>query len=114
MCSSDLTKPPAPAPMRVGANQQPTPPVRNTIAGGFVVQVASQRSESDAQASYRALQGKYPTVLGSREASIKKFDAGEKGVYYRVNIGPFASQDQAKEMCSSLQAAGGQCVVQKN
>jgi cell division protein FtsN len=111
----DQATAPGPAPMRVGANQAPTPPARNSaIAGGFVVQVASQRSEADAQASYQALQTKYPAVLGNRESTIKKFDAGSKGVYYRVNIGPFASQEQAKEMCASLQAAGGQCVVQKN
>ncbi len=34
--------------------------------GGYVVQVSSQKNEADAQASFRALQGKYPAVLGSR------------------------------------------------
>ncbi len=107
--------PPANAPMRVTSNQTQTPPARNAaVSGGFVVQVASQRSELDAQASFRSLQSKYPTVLGSQQAMIRKFDSGEKGVYYRAQVGPFATIDQAKEMCSSLQAAGGQCVVQKN
>ena len=32
--------------------------------GGYLVQVSSQRTEADAQASYRALQGKFPAVLG--------------------------------------------------
>jgi SPOR domain/TIR domain len=82
--------------------------------GSFVVQVASQRSEADAQASYRALQAKYPMVLGDREASIRKADLGDKGVFYRAQLGPFTTLDQANELCVSLKTAGGQCVVQKN
>ncbi len=108
------TPAPAPAPMRL-ANQTPAPPVRNTaVAGGFVVQVASQRSEADAHASYRALQTKYPTVLGDREAFVRKADLGDKGVFYRAQLGPFTTLDQANELCTSLKTAGGQCVVQKN
>jgi cell division protein FtsN len=112
------TRPPAataPPPTRMSNNQPQTPPARNpVVSGGFVVQVASQRSEADAQASFRSLQAKYPDVLGGREAIIRKADLGEKGTFYRAQIGPFTTMDQAKEMCSSLQAAGGQCVVQKN
>lgn len=106
---------PGPAPMRLGANQTQTPPARNTaVAGGFVVQVASQRSEADAQASYRVLQTKYPTVLGDREAFVRKADLGDKGVFYRAQLGPFTTLSQANELCASLKTAGGQCVVQKN
>ncbi len=57
--------------------------------GGYLVQVSSQRNEADAQASYRALQGKFPAVLGSRSPVIKRADLGDKGVYYRAMVGPF-------------------------
>jgi hypothetical protein len=83
-------------------------------SGGYVVQVSSQRSEADAQASYRALQSKFPSVLGSRAPLIKRADLGDKGVYYRAMIGPFSSQDDASQFCGSLKTAGGQCVVQRN
>jgi SPOR domain len=109
------TTAPAPAPMRLGANQTQTPPARNTaVAGGFVVQVASQLNEADAQASYRALQTKYSTVLGDRQAFIRKADFGEKGVRYRALLGPFTTLEQANELCTSLKAAGGQCFAMKN
>ena len=39
---------------------------------GYLVQVSSQRNEADAQASYRALQHKYPSVLGSRAPLIMR------------------------------------------
>jgi cell division septation protein DedD len=82
--------------------------------GGYVVQISSQKSEADAQASFRALQGKFPAVLGSRSPLIKRADLGEKGVYYRAMVGPFGSPDEASQFCGSLKTAGGQCVVQRN
>jgi hypothetical protein len=81
---------------------------------GYVVQVSSQRSEADAQASYKALQGKFPSVLGSRAPLIKRADLGDKGVYYRAMVGPFGSSEEAAQVCGNLKTAGGQCVVQKN
>jgi hypothetical protein len=83
-------------------------------SGGYLVQVSSQRNEADAQASYKALQGKFPTVLGSRSPLIKRADLGDKGVYYRAMVGPFGSPDEASQFCGSLKTAGGQCVVQRN
>ena len=91
----------------------PAPPV-SAGSGGYLVQVSSQRNEADAQASYRALQTKFPAVLGSRSPVIKRADLGEKGVYYRAMVGPFGSPDEASQFCGSLKTAGGQCVVQRN
>ena len=91
----------------------PAPPV-TAGSGGYLVQVSSQRNEADAQASYRALQTKFPAVLGSRSPVIKRADLGEKGVYYRAMVGPFGSPDEASQFCGSLKTAGGQCVVQRN
>ena len=82
--------------------------------GGYVVQVSSQRSEADAQASFKALQSKFPTVLGSQSPLIKRADLGDKGVYYRAMVGPFGSADEASQLCGNLKSAGGQCVVQRN
>lgn len=92
----------------------PAAPAPRATEGGYVVQVSSQRSEADAQASYRALQSRYPNVLASRSPLIKRADLGEKGVYYRAVVGPFASSEQAAQMCGELKNAGGQCLVQRN
>jgi hypothetical protein len=82
--------------------------------GGYLVQVSSQRSENDAQASFRSLQGKFPSVLASRSPLIKRADLGDKGVYYRAMVGPFGSPEEASQFCGNLKSAGGQCVVQRN
>jgi len=83
-------------------------------AGNYVVQLSSQQSEAEAQASFRALQAKYPNVLGSRQPLIRRADLGSKGVYYRAQIGPFATVEDANQLCSSLKAVGGQCIVHRN
>ncbi len=85
-----------------------------SVSGGYLVQVSSQRNEADAQASFRVLQGKFPSMLGSRAPVIKRADLGAKGVYYRAMVGPFASSGEASRFCGSLKSAGGQCVVQRN
>jgi cell division protein FtsN len=95
------------------ASTSPAQAVSNGAAG-YVVQVSSQRSEADAQASYKALQGKFPSVLGSRAPLIKRADLGDKGVFYRAMVGPFGSSEEAAQVCGNLKTAGGQCVVQKN
>jgi len=85
----------------------------NGGTGGYLVQVSSQRSESDAQASYRGLQAKYPQ-LRSRQALIRRADLGSKGVYYRAMVGPFSSAGEADQFCSGLKRAGGQCIILRN
>jgi len=84
------------------------------MSGGYLVQVSSQRNEADAQAAYRVLQHKFPAVLGSRAALVKRADLGDQGVFYRAAVGPFATPDEAFQFCTNLKSAGGQCVVQRN
>jgi hypothetical protein len=92
-------------------------PAAASAAGGgpgSYVQVSSQRSEAEAQAAFKSLQAKYPDQLGGRQPSIRQVDLGTKGTYYRAMVGPFASPSEAGEVCSSLKAAGGQCLIQRN
>ena len=105
---------PAGAPTTVATNTPVPIAPSASSGGGYLVQVSSQKNEADAQASYRVLQGKFPSVLGSHSAVIKRADLGEKGVYYRAMVGPFGSPDEASQFCGSLKSAGGQCVVQRN
>lgn len=85
--------------------------------GGYIVQVSSQQSEDSAAASYRVLQSKYGSVLGSRSPVIKRVDLTDKGkgVVYRAFAGPYASAEEATHACNSLKSAGlSACFVQRN
>jgi hypothetical protein len=90
-------------------------PAAPAASGAYMVQVSAQRTEAEAQSSYQALQSKYPGVLGSRNANIRRVDLGDKGgVFYRAQVGTFATSEQATAFCNSLKDVGGQCIVQKN
>jgi hypothetical protein len=109
------------APSRTASVAAPAPmaPVPSAAAGnaggpGSYVQVSSQRSEAEAQGAFRSLQAKYPNQLGGRQPLIFRVDLGAKGTYYRTMVGPFANASEAGELCSSLKAAGGQCLIQRN
>jgi hypothetical protein len=86
----------------------------SSAGGGYLVQISSEKNEADAQASYRAMQNKFPAALRSRPPVIKRADLGSKGVYYRTMVGPFGSTEEAAKFCGNLKSAGGQCVVQRN
>jgi hypothetical protein len=103
-----VNKPPA----NETASAAPVAPA--ATSGSYVVQVSSQRSEEEAHSSFRDLQAKYPDVLGGRTPIIRRADLGAKGTFFRAMVGPFASSDQATELCSNLKAAGGSCLVQRN
>lgn len=85
--------------------------------GGYIVQISSQQSEDSAAASYRVLQSKYGSVLGSRSPVIKRVDLTDKGkgVVYRAFAGPYGSAEEATQACNSLKSAGlSACFVQRN
>jgi len=124
--SPDAQQQPASAPhrpVRTAAVAQPTQVASQARAtqasapssggGGYAVQVSSQRSEADAQAAFHNLQSKFPGQLGGKQPMIHRVDLGAKGIYFRAMVGPYGSSEEASQMCSSLKAAGGQCIVQK-
>ncbi len=102
------------APMALASATPGAAVAATSSAGGYAVQLTSQRSESAAQTAFRSLQAKYPDQLGGREPILRRADLGSKGVYYRALVGPFASMEEAAGVCSSLKAAGGNCIVQRN
>jgi hypothetical protein len=99
------------APAEANSAAVVTPPV---LGSRYAVQVTSERTESGAQAAFRALQAKYPNQLRGRQVTIRRADLGAGGIYYRALVGPFASAEKAAKLCSGLKAAGGDCIIQKN
>ena len=96
----------------VAANK--TPPAAKTAGGaGYVAQLASFRSQSDAQAEFNRLKGKYPDALGGKQANISTATVAGS-TRYRLGVGPMASRDEAQKVCGSLLANGERdCLVRK-
>jgi hypothetical protein len=83
-----------------------------TLDSGYLVQVSSEKTEADAQASYRALQTKFASVLGSQSPVIKRVEWGDNHFYYRAMVGPFVTEEEAAQFCGKLKINGGRCMVQ--
>jgi hypothetical protein len=104
---------PAPAPVQPQRTASVPPSTATATSGsGFVVQVSAAKSEAEAKAALRSVQSKYPNILGSQPTSVRKVDL-ERGTFYRAHIGPYATREQANDVCNSLRSAGGDCIVQQ-
>jgi len=112
---ADVPAAPAP-PVRVAATNPtqiaPSAPSA-TASGSYLVSVTSQPSEAEAQASYRALQSKYASVLGSQSPVVARGNSKSGVATYRAGV-TFASSAEATQFCHNYTTAGGQCWVVKN
>ena len=98
---------PAPAPAPV---QQQAP----VSDGRYLIQLASFRSQQEAQAEFDKLKQRHPSLIGEYASLIQQADLGTRGVYYRLRIGPIDSKQGASKLCNSLIAAGEKdCLVRQ-
>jgi hypothetical protein len=109
---------PASVPMQAPAARAEAAPLpRDTEPRGadapWSVQLASERSESQALEVFERIRNEHQAILGGLRPQVTMAELGAKGVYYRVRIG-FRSQEAASRLCASLQAASGSCWVQRN
>lgn len=75
-------------------------------SGNFFVQVGARNDQAAAMAAFATLQQKYASVLGNHSPSVVKADLGEKGVWFRLRVGPFESKSDAERLCEQLKGAG--------
>jgi hypothetical protein len=89
------------------------PVATTTPSLAWGVQLIGESSQTAALASFSRLQRTYRSVLGSAEPLVIRTPVGANGSWYRVRIGANTLGD-AERLCSSLRAAGGNCLVQRN
>ncbi|WP_374621860.1 hypothetical protein [Devosia sp.] len=94
----------------VPAEQANTLAAPVSASGGAYVQLSSQRTEADAQASLRSTQNRLSGLLEGRGLEIRRVDLGAKGIWYRVVL-PTGSFQQAIQACASFKANGADCVA---
>lgn len=106
---------PAPEPQPLPLPEPDAPAQKaKPSSGGFNAQLASFRSEAEAQAEFDRLRAKHSGVLGGLSSRIVKATVAG-APRYRLSVGPMASRDQASKLCNSLIAAGERdCLVRGN
>ena len=66
------------------------------------VQLASFSKRIDAYKAVLAYRKRYHDILGADDLGVSRADIGDRGVWYRVLIGPFAAHDAAIDLCRRL------------
>jgi uncharacterized protein (DUF2147 family) len=115
--------PQARAPVPPAPVARPAPPPDVTAAfprpavspsqGGYLVQVAARQSRNDALQAFNELQRRYPQLLGKLRPEVLRADLGQRGIWFRVGIGPVAEQSAALNFCQRLKAVGADCLIRR-
>ena len=79
----------------------------------YVIQVASLRSEDEAKGFWSRAQAKHPDLLETMPLYVERADLGDRGIYFRVQTGPFPSKTTAQDLCGQLKSAGQDCIVKR-
>lgn len=81
------------------------------LTGTHLVQIGAFRSQDEADGQWSKLQGKLGSYLDGKSNDVERADVGDKGVFYRLRIGPFATADEAKTYCAGLKERGTDCLI---
>jgi len=76
-----------------------------------LVQVATVRSQQEAQGVASRLQSSYAREIGGRTPTVDQTSVGSLGTLYRVQVGPFASAKDTEALCARLKGDGLDCRV---
>jgi len=74
------------------------------------VQVGSFRSAAEATIAWDQIANAHRALIGQRQPYIVEADLGARGVFYRLQIGPLGSSDEAKTLCRALKLRGQDCI----
>ena len=88
----------------------PISPLPVAPDGQFRIQLAAVRGEADAQRAWNLFMADLGPVLSTVEPIFERAETAN-GVFYRVQIGPFASQETAESLCEQLKQRNASCFV---
>ena len=100
---------PATADPEPGPETAPAPAVDRE--GEWVVQIASFRSEADAEAAWVAFRTRFSEIASGLAPDVASVEIPNRGTYHRLRIAAFATREDAMGFCSTLQGRGQDCLV---
>jgi hypothetical protein len=97
----------------------PTPPTKPLAtkppatgdAGNIRIQLGAFRQTSEAEQAWQQVAKKFPDVLGGMNKTVVQIDLGERGVFQRLQTGPFPDRAAAAAACDKLKARNQGCIV---
>ncbi len=77
---------------------------------GTKIQIASFGSEAKAMEAWGSLQARFRDILGAYQPVIDEAVLSN-GTFYRLQVGPFASDAEARSVCDSLKVRQVECII---
>eukprot|EP00439_Symbiodinium_sp_Y106_P089371 s1_g1907.t1 len=102
---------PSRQPVRVAQGTSSTASDASPASSGLRVQIGSFRSAADATAAWDKTVAAHQELIGQRQPYIVEADLGERGIFYRLQIGPLHSSNEARTLCNALKARGQDCIL---
>lgn len=88
-------------------------PNKQILKNKYKVQLASFKSNMEAESEWQKIKKRNAKLLSKYQYQIEKKELVSKGTFYRLQIGPFANNAAAHNLCKALIAAGQSCLVVK-
>jgi len=83
-------------------------------AGDYFVQLASVKSDPGAHKEWARLQKSHSELFDDLPLDVQRADLGDRGIFYRIRIGPFPNRATAQDMCAQIKAAKLSCLVMRD
>jgi cell division protein FtsN len=81
-------------------------PIAAASSSGYVAVLASKKTRQEALNSFADLHSQYPDVLAGLTPDVREANLGEKGMWYRLIVGPPGSREAARSVCVKLKEKG--------
>lgn len=79
----------------------------------YKLQIASFKSRSDVEKEWNNLSKRFSKLLGEYSHYVVTKNIEGKGIFYRLQIGPFNNEEDASRACKSLKESGVNCFIVK-
>ena len=94
------------------ATAKPAAPAPEAVHSGKIqVRLGSLRSPEAARTEWTRLKSSNPDLLGKLTAVAVRTDLGDKGIYYRIEAGPFADPAAAERLCGEMKRRNLGCIL---
>jgi len=103
--------PRAKKPQRLASKTVSAPVSKSVRAKGYFIQLGALRSRAAAERAWQSAQAKNPRLLGGKRLTVEQANVPKKGIYYRVQSGPLANANAAKQLCDALKRRKQGCFV---
>jgi hypothetical protein len=88
-------------------------PTAATPPAGTRVQLGAYKSQGEAESNWNKIARQFEDDVKGKQHYVVRADLGSKGVYYRLQMAPFASSADAEQFCLDFVSAGQGCIVTK-